>query len=117
MSGLIFVVSVLNLWRIDFYAFVLTTSYLILGGISNVGGHYFELTGQRRSAKAALKIAVDPPGVFVLVLGLFYALTGNFHWILTGGAAFLALIVFAFSYSDWDMERRKAAKEQSLEEM
>ena len=107
MSGLIFILSVLNLWRIDFYAIVLSVLYLVLGSISNVGGHYFDLTGQRKSAKLLLKFIVDPPGVFVLVLGFFYTLTGNFHWITTSGAAFLTLIVYAVTYSDWDTEKRK----------
>ena len=110
MSGLIFIVSVLNLWRIDFYAVVLSISYLILGGISNVGGHYFDLTGQRKSAKLLLKLIVDPPGVLVLILGLYYALSGDFHWILTGGAVFIAFLVLVIAFSDWDTERKRNAE-------
>jgi uncharacterized membrane protein len=107
MSGLIFIISVLNLWRIDFYAVVLSVSYLVLGSLSNIGGRYFDLTGQRKATKLLLKFIVEPPGVFVLVLGLFYTLTGTFHWITIGGAVFLTLIVYAITYSDWDAERRK----------
>jgi len=110
MSGLIFIVSVLNLWRIDFYAVVLSVSYLISGSISNVGGHYFDLTGQRKSAKLLLKFIVDPPGIFILILGLYYALSGDFHWILTGGAAFIAFLVLVITFSDWDMERKRKAE-------
>ena len=111
MSGLIFMLSVLNLWGIDFYAAALTFSYFVLGSISNVGGRYFELTGERIKKKA-LKLFVDPPGVLVLVSGLFYAMIGTFHWITTGCAAFLTLIFYAITYSDWD-EERKAAKERT----
>jgi len=107
MSGLIFIVSVLNLQKIDFYAVVLSVAYLIIGGVSNVGGHYFDLTRQKKSARAMFKIFVDPPGIFVLILGLFYMLSGDFHWIFIGAASFLTLIGFVIAFSDWDTQRKK----------
>jgi hypothetical protein len=79
MSALIFGISVLNFWKIDFYAVVLSVAYLALGTVYGVGSSYFELTGGRRTAKFLLKMLVEPPAVFLLILGLCYAATADFH--------------------------------------
>lgn len=111
MSGLIFGISVLTFWGIDFYAVVLTISYFVFTAISSVGSRYFDLTGQRELSKSALKTFVDPPGVFFVILGLFYAMTGDFSWIFIGGAAFLTFIVFVIGFSDWTQAKKKIRSE------
>lgn len=75
MSALIFGISVLNFWKIDFYAVVLSVAYLALGTVYGVGS----MTGGRRTAKFLLKMLVEPPAVFLLILGLCYAATADFH--------------------------------------
>ena len=107
LSAAIVVVSFLQFWRVDFYAIILATLYLIFGSISSVGNHYLTLTQQKESSKKLLKFLIDPFAAFLLVLGISYAYFGEFHWILTGTALFLALILFIISIFDWSDERRK----------
>jgi len=111
MSGLLFGISVLSFWEIDFYAVVITLSYFIFTAISNLGERYFDLTGQREIPKMRLKTFVDPPSVFFNVLGLFYVMTGDLHWIFIGGAAFLTFIVFVIAFSDWTQAKEKIKSE------
>lgn len=100
MSALIFGVSLLNFQRTDPTAAILAVSYLLLGSISSAGKSYLDLTGKSKTAKATFSMIVDPPGVFVLILGLFYMMTGDLHWIFLGVAGFLAFIVLGISFGD-----------------
>lgn len=107
MSGLLFGVSILNFLRIDFYAVVLLLVYLILGSVSSLGNRYLTITGQSKAAKAILKMFVETPATFFLILGLFYVFTGDFHWIFIVTTSFITFIVFAIAFSDWFQEREK----------
>jgi hypothetical protein len=107
MSGLLLGISVLTFWGIDLYAVVITLSYFVFTAISNLGGRYFDLTGQREIPKMRLKMFVDPPSVFFNVLGLFYVMTGDLHWIFIGGAAFLTFIIFVIASGDLSQAKEK----------
>lgn len=109
MSGLLFGISVLNFVRIDFYAVILSLAYLFLGSISSLGNRYFEITGQSDAAKAILKMFVESPSVFFLILGIFYVLSGDLHWIFIGVALFLTFIVFTIAFFDW-MQAKEIVK-------
>ena len=107
LSAAIFVMSFLSSWRVDFYGIILATLYFIFGSISNVGSHYLTLTQQKESSKKLLKCLADPLAAFLLILGASYAYFGEFNWILTGTAIFLALILFVITLFDWSDERMK----------
>lgn len=104
---MILLISVWNLWTIDFYAVILVSLYIILESVSRVGSDYFDLTQQSKSSKATFKFFFNPPTVFFLVLAFCYATFARLHWIFVGVSAFLALIVCAYSYSDWVETRKK----------
>lgn len=100
MSALIFGVSTLNFQRIDTMAVILSVLCLIFGSISAAGKSYFELTGASKKAIATFAMIADPPGIFVLILGLFYMMTGDPHWVSIAVAGFLAFIVFGIALGD-----------------
>lgn len=105
ISGLLFGISVLNFSKIDFHAVVLSVAYLILASISSLGNRYFEITGNQ-TAKSILKMLVESPSVFFLILGLFYVFTGDFYWLFFVVAAFIAFIIFALGLSEADWKNK-----------
>lgn len=113
MSGMLFGLSILVFLTIDFYAVVLSLTYLVLGSISSLGLRYLEITGQSQTAKALLKMFIESPSYFFLVLDLFYVLTGDFYWLFFVVAAFIAFINFALGFSEltWKNEKNKTENE------
>lgn len=70
MSGILFGSSLLVFLNIDFYAVVLVIIYFVLGSISSLGDRYFEIT-VNPNARAILKMLVESPAVFFLILSFF----------------------------------------------
>lgn len=114
MSGLLFGISVLVFLKIDFYAASLSLGYLILGGAASLGNRYLEITGQNRTAKSLLKMFVESPSVFFLILGLFYVFTGDFYWLFFVVAAFIAFIIFVLGFSELTWKNKLIKPENEI---
>lgn len=115
MSGMLFGLSILVFLTIDFNAVVLSLAYLVLGSVASLGIRYFEITGQSDAAKAIFKMLVEPSAYFLLILDLFYVLTGDFHWIFIGVASFITFILFAIAASDLVQAKEKINKKNEID--
>lgn len=107
-AGLIFGVSLLTFRAIDFYASVFALSSFFLLFIERIGKDYLTLTNQSKTVKTVFRATVDPFLTFVVMGAIFYVLSGEFNWILMGGAIFITFIVFvATVFSDPKEARTK----------
>jgi hypothetical protein len=94
-SGVIFVISLLMFFRIDFYASVAAVSTFLIFAVRDTGRNYINITNQSETVKCAFDVIMDPLLAITCVSSFFYVAIGEMNWFFWLVAFFLGLLLFA----------------------